>query len=101
MQKEDILHLSNLRKILDCMFELRIARKAEKQIKKLKKQYQKEIIEALSEIKEDPLSGKALTRELNSRFSYKFGGYRIIYKVNLKDKIIDILSASHRSIAYN
>lgn len=83
------------------MFELRISKKAEKQIKKLKQEYQIEIIEALSEIKEDPLLGKALDRDLNGRFSYRFGVYRIIYKVDQKDKIVEVLSAGHRSVAYN
>lgn len=83
------------------MFELHISPKAERQIKKLKRQYQIEIINTLAEIKEDPLLGKPLTRELNRRFNYKFKAYRIIYKVNLKDNVIDILDADHRSRAYN
>lgn len=83
------------------MFELRISKKAEKQIKKLKKEYQIEIIEALEEIKEEPLLGKALDRDLNGRFSYRFGAYRIIYKINQQDKIVEILSAGHRGIIYS
>lgn len=83
------------------MFELRISTSAEKQIKKLKKEYQLEIIDALAEIKEDPLSGKPLDRDLTSRFSYRFGVYRIIYKVNQKDNIVEILSAGFRGTIYN
>ena len=83
------------------MFELRISRKAEKQIKNLKKEYQFEIIELLAEIKEEPFLGKPLDRNLNRRFSYRIRVYRIIYKVNLKDKVVDILSAGHRGIVYN
>lgn len=83
------------------MFELRISKGAEKQIKKLKKEYQLEIIEALVEIKEDPLLGKALDRDLTSRFSYRFGAYRIIYKVNQQDKVVEILYADYRGSVYN
>lgn len=83
------------------MFELRISKRAEKQIKKLKKEYQVEVIEALAEIKENPLIGKALDRDLTSRFSYRFGAYRIIYKVNQQDELVEILSAGHRKIIYN
>ncbi|MEK6860881.1 MAG: type II toxin-antitoxin system RelE/ParE family toxin [Nanoarchaeota archaeon] len=83
------------------MFELRISPKAERQIKKLKKEYQVAIIEMLKEIKEDPLLGKPLTRELNRRFNYKFKAYRVIYKVNLKDNLVDILDANHRGRVYN
>ncbi len=83
------------------MFELRISPKAEKQIKRLKRQYQIEIIEVLKEIKEDPHLGKPLTRELIKRFVYKFKVYRIIYIVNLKDDVVDILEADHRGRIYN
>lgn len=83
------------------MFELRISPRAEKQIKKLKREYQLEIIEAIKEIKEDPLLGKPLTRELIKRFVYKFKAYRIIYIVNLQDKIADILDVDHRGRIYN
>lgn len=83
------------------MFELRISKKAEKQIKELKKAYQIEIVDALTEIKEEPLSGKSLDRDLNGRFSHRVGVYRIIYKVNKEDKVVNILSAGHRSIVYN
>lgn len=83
------------------MFELRISTRAEKQIKKLKKENQIEIIEVLAELKENPLLGKPLSRELDRRFSYRFGTNRIIYKVNTQDKIVDVLSADHRSRVYN
>lgn len=85
------------------MFDLRISKQAEKQIKLLKKEYQLEIIEALSEIKEDPLSGKPLDRDLTGRFSfsYRLRVYSIIYKVDQKDKVVEILSAGHRGRVYN
>ena len=83
------------------MFKLRISPKAEKRIKKLKKKYQIEIVKALAEIREDPMLGKPLSRELNRRFTYKFKAYRIIYMVNLKDEVVDILDADHRVRIYN
>lgn len=83
------------------MYKLLISSNARKEIKKLKKIYQESIISALSEIKDDPLSGKPLGRELDRRFSYRIGTYRIIYKINQKDELIQILSAGHRSNIYN
>lgn len=83
------------------MFELRISKRVEKQIKILKKEYQVEIIDALTEIKEDPLLGKPLDRDLNGRFSYRFASYRIIYKIDQKDKVVEILWAEHRGRVYN
>ena len=82
------------------MYKLRISSKAEKEIKKISHPHQKAIILALTEIKDDPFLGKPLTRELSGRFSFRVGVYRIVYKVNMKDKIIDILTAGHRVTVY-
>jgi mRNA interferase RelE/StbE len=82
------------------MYKLRISTKAEKEIKKIAYPHQKAIILALTDIKEDPLLGKPLTRELTGRFTYRVGVYRIVYTVNKKDKIIDILTAGHRATVY-
>lgn len=82
------------------MYKLRISVKAEKEIKKIPFPHQEAIILSLVEIKEDPLLGKPLTRELTGRFSFRVGVYRIIYIVNKKDEVIDILSAGHRETVY-
>jgi len=70
-------------------------------LKKLSKAYQKAIISVFEEIKEDPFTGKALTRELTGRFSFRVGFFRIIYKVNRHDKTVQIITAGHRSTIYN
>jgi len=56
---------------------------------------------ALKEIKENPFIGKPLTRELTGRFSYKLGVFRVIYKVNKKDKLVEIIAVGHRATVYN
>ncbi len=84
------------------MFELRISPRAQRQIKQLKKTHQDAVLEALSEISEEPeLVGKALSRNLAGNFTYRVGVYRILYKVKQKDRIVQILSAEHRSRAYS
>lgn len=83
------------------MYELRIYKQAQREIKKISKLHQKAILEALEEIQENPLWGKPLTREQTGRFSYRVGLYRIIYKVNKKDKIVYVITAGHRSSIYN
>ena len=82
------------------MFEIRISSKAEKQIKQIKKIYQKAILSALEDLRDDPLAGKPLSKDLTGRFSYKISSYRIIYKVNKKDKVVNVLSAGHRATVY-
>lgn len=82
------------------MYKIRISSRAEKEIKKISYPRRLAIVLALTEIKEEPFLGKPLTRELTGRFSYRVGIYRIIYKVNKKDKTIDILTAGHRATVY-
>lgn len=82
------------------MYKLRISSRAENEIKKISHPHQKAIILSLAEIKEEPFLGKPLTRKLTGKFSFRVGVYRIIYKVNKKDKTIDILTAGHRATVY-
>jgi len=83
------------------VYKLLISKRAKKEIKKISRLHQEAIVSALEEIKDDPLSGKPLTRELSGRFSYRIGIFRIIYKINKQDKTVQILTAGHRSSVYN
>ncbi len=83
------------------MYKLAITPQAQKGLKRLKKADELPVKLALEDIKEDPMLGKPLDRELIGRFSYRIGVYRIIYLVNQQDKIIIILTADHRGRVYN
>lgn len=83
------------------MFKLVISPQAQKELKAISKIHQKVIRLALIDLKEDPLAGKPLARDLLGKFSYRVGLYRIIYRVSFKDKIVYILTAGHRSKVYN
>ena len=83
------------------MYRIVIAPLAKKYLKKIKRMYQEGINVALQEIKEDPFLNKPLSRELTGRFTFHISVYRIIYKVNQKDKIINILRIDHRSKVYD
>lgn len=83
------------------MFKIIIAPKAQKQLKKLKKNYEIALSQVIDEIREDPEIGKVLKEDLTGRYSYKVGVLRIIYKINLSDKTVLIISAGHRSVVYN
>ena len=82
------------------MYNIIVSAQAKKEHKRISKSYQEPLIIAFDEIKENPLAGKPLTRELTGRFSYKVGMFRIIYKVNEKDKIVQVITAGHRAIVY-
>lgn len=83
------------------MYKVKLTTKAEKELKRLSRENKLSISEIIDELKEDPLIGKPLDRELIRRFSYRVGAYRIIYKVNQVDRVIDIISTGHRSKIYN
>lgn len=83
------------------MYKVKLTAKAERELKKLSKEDKLSISEVIDELREDPSIEKPLDRELIRKFSFRVGVYRIIYKVNQQDKVVDILSAGHRGTAYN
>lgn len=83
------------------MYRVKLTAKAKRELKKLSKEDKITVGEVIEEIKDNVFAGKSLSRELIGRFSYKSGAYRIIYKVNQQDKVVNVLSAGHRAIAYN
>lgn len=82
------------------MYRIKLTAEAKKELNIIKRIYQEAIGVALEELKENPFLGKPLTRELTGKFSYKVGMFRIIYKVNEKDKIIQVITAGHRANVY-
>ena len=83
------------------MYTIKITARAKRELKQISKEHSKFLASIFEELKEDPWVGKSLTRELTGRFSYRAGMYRIIYKVNKEDKIVQIITAGHRSTVYN
>lgn len=82
------------------MYQIKLTGRAKKELKNIRKIYEVAINSAIEEIGDDPFAGKPLTRELAGKFCYKIDSYRIIYKINKKDKIINILTAGHRGTIY-
>ncbi len=82
------------------MYQVIVAPEAKKGLKSIAKIYRKGIAEAIEALKDEPYLGKPLTRELTGRYSYKIGVYRVIYKINKKDKIVYIINVGHRSTVY-
>lgn len=82
------------------MFQLKLTAKAKKELKNISYRHKNALAVVLEEIKDDPDMGKPLTRELTGKNTAKIGVYRVIYKVNRKDKIITVLTAGHRATVY-
>ena len=82
------------------MYKLKLTARAKRELKNISKLHREAISSVFEELKHDPFLGKPLIRDLTGRFSLRVGVYRIIYKINKKDKIITMLTAGHRSSIY-
>jgi mRNA interferase RelE/StbE len=82
-------------------YEIFIEKKAEKDLRKLPKNYQNKIIQKILNLKDNPKPIEA--RKITSSENYyriKVGDYRIIYEINYKEKRINIFRVRHRKEAY-
>jgi mRNA interferase RelE/StbE len=58
------------------------------------------IIKSIEKLKENPYAGKPLSYDLAGLRSLRVGKYRVIYKVDEKNKIIWLVSVGHRDDIY-
>jgi len=82
------------------MYKVKLTAKAKKELKQISRRHQLALGQIFEELKDYPNLGKPLGRGLKGRFSYRINVYRIVYKVNEKDKIVFILTAGHRGKVY-
>ena len=82
-------------------WELRIEKRARKELDKIPAEYQKKILAVFSIIAEDPFMGKKLDGKLAGLYSYQVRPYRIIYKMYKKVLIVVIIHIGHRQGVYN
>lgn len=54
----------------------------------------------LAQIAEDPYSYKELKGQLETLRSARFGDFRIIYRINEKQKIVELIAVGHRRSVY-
>ena len=81
-------------------WEIKLEKKAERELAKVPPQYQKRILTALPIIATDPFIGKKLEGELSGLYSYRLWPYRIIYKIYKKFLLIVIIHIGHRQGVY-
>jgi mRNA interferase RelE/StbE len=82
-------------------YEIFIEKKAEKDLRRLPKNYQNKIIKKILNLKNDPKPVDA--RKITSSENYyriMVDDYRIIYEINYKEKKINIFRIRHRKEAY-
>lgn len=87
------------------MYKVSISDKALKQLKKMDKQVAKLIVGYIKknlEDCEDPRHlGKALQGNLNDKWRYRVGDYRILAKIEDDKMLIFVIETGHRKDIYN
>jgi mRNA interferase RelE/StbE len=81
-------------------WEIRIEKKAQKELDKIPAQYQKRILAVLPIIAESPFAGKKLDGVLAGLYSYQVWPYRIIYKIYKNILLIVVIRIGHRQGIY-
>ena len=82
------------------VWEVRLEKKAQKELDKLPTQYRQKILAVLPIIADNPFFGKKLEGELAGLYSYRVWPYRVIYKIYKKVLIVVIVHISHRQGVY-
>lgn len=85
------------------MMTVEYLKEAAKELEKLDKPIQKQIIDYMNEVKnlENPRSrGKGLTSNLSGLCRYRVGNYRIICNIQDDKILITVVRISHRSEVY-
>lgn len=81
-------------------WDVRLAKKAEKDLANLSAKYRKKVLIVLLRLVEDPFFGKKLDGELKGLYSCRVWPYRIIYKVYKTDLVVIIIRIGHRQGIY-
>ena len=79
---------------------LQLAQSADKNLSKLPKNIQTKIILSFDKIKTNPIVGIKLHGELKNYYKFRVGDYRIIYKINIKENLVQIVKIEHRQGVY-
>jgi len=74
--------------------------KAKRQLKKLPAEQQRKVIRKLRLLEDFPLSGKALSGDFSGSYSFRAWPYRIIYVIDKKSKLVEVITVEHRQRAY-
>ncbi len=85
------------------MYEVLISHEAEKYYKKQDKNTKRRLNKCIDNLRRKPLFGqhiKKLHGELEGKHRYRMGNIRIVYEVNVKNKIIEIKSIKGRGDIY-
>lgn len=78
----------------------RVSRRATKDLGRLAKAYLGAVAAALRGLAESPLDGKPLGGDLAGLRSRRVGMYRIVYRYDPREQVVDVIWIRHRREAY-
>lgn len=81
-------------------FEVRLTRSAARDLRKLPKDVQAQLRQALEALRADPGLGNALASELRGLWSYRQSSYRMIYQVREAELVVLVIAIGHRRDIY-
>lgn len=85
------------------MYEVLISHEAEKYYKRQDKDTRRRLNKCIDNLSNQPVFGthiKRLHGELEGKYRYEIGGFRIVYEVDIKKKIVEIKSIRGRGDVY-
>jgi mRNA interferase RelE/StbE len=85
------------------MYEVLVSREAEKYYKGQDKNTKRRLNKCIDNLSKEPLSGSHIKRlhgKLEGKYRYEMGGFRIVYEINIKNKIVEIKSIGGRGDVY-
>jgi mRNA interferase RelE/StbE len=85
------------------MYEVLISHEAEKYYKKQDKDTKRRLNKCIDNLAEEPIFGihiKSLHGELEGKYRYEMGDFRIVYEVNIKNRTVEIKSIRSRGDVY-
>lgn len=83
------------------MYQVNLLKKAQKDLQKIDKRFQEKIVATLRLLRINPFLGEKMSSSFLGSYRIKIPPMRIVYKVDLKDKIIWVRAIGHRQGIYH
>ena len=81
-------------------YKVILSRKAEKGLDKIQYPWRGRILIVLKKIEQDPFIGKKLEGKYKNDYSLRVWPYRIVYTIEKKQLIVEVIEIEHRGGAY-
>ncbi len=81
--------------------KISLTNNAQRKLEKLPKGSEKKVLKKLLILEINPFSGKKLQGEMTGAYSLRAWPYRIIYTVNTKKDLLEVINIEHRQGVYN